>query len=49
MLSTHNTFVLRWIQRFGQEVSPFVDSFTPPHLSGIHHVDETVVNVRKEE
>ena len=44
----HNTSVLRWIQRFGQEVSLFVDSLTPPHLSGIHHVDEMVVNVRKE-
>jgi putative transposase len=44
----HNTSVLRWIQRFGQEVSPFVDSLTLPHLSGIHHVDEMVVHVRKE-
>ena len=48
-MQSHNTSVLRWIeQRFGQEVSPFVDSLTPPHLSGIHHVDEMVVNVRKE-
>jgi putative transposase len=44
----HNTSVLRWIQRFGEEVSPFVDSLPLPHLSGIHHIDEMVVHVRKE-
>jgi putative transposase len=44
-----NTSVLRWIQRFAREVSPFVDSLTPPNLSGIYHVDEMVVNVRREE
>jgi putative transposase len=44
----HNTSVLRWIQRLGQEVSPFVDSLPLPHLSGIHHIDEMVVHVRKE-
>lgn len=43
-----NTSVLRWIQRFADEVSPFVDSLTLPHLSGIYHVDEMMVHVRRE-
>jgi putative transposase len=43
-----NTSVLRWIQRFADTVSPFVNSLTPPHLSGIYHVDEMMVHVRRE-
>jgi len=44
-----NTSVLRWVQRFAKEVSPFVDSLTPAHLGGIYHVDEMIVKVRREE
>jgi transposase-like protein len=29
-------------------VTPFVDKITPPHLSGIYHVDEMMVHVRRE-
>jgi putative transposase len=43
-----NTSVLRWIRRFADIVSPFVNSLTPPHLSGIYHVDEMMVHVRRE-
>jgi putative transposase len=43
------TSVLRWLRRFADEVAPFVDSLTPPHLSGIYHVDEMMVHVRREE
>ena len=43
-----NTSVLRWVQKFAEIVSPFVNSLTPPHLSGIFHVDEMVVHIRKE-
>lgn len=43
------TSILRWIQRFADEVAPFVDSLTPPHVSGIYHVDEMMVHVRKEQ
>lgn len=43
-----NTSVLRWIQRFAEEVSPLVNSLNPPHLSGVYQVDEMVVHVRKE-
>lgn len=41
--------VLRWVQRFADEVAPFVDRhLAPPHTGGILHVDEMVVNVRQE-
>jgi putative transposase len=43
-----NTSVLRWVQRFANVVAPFVDKITPPHLSGIYHVDEMMVHVRRE-
>ncbi len=43
-----NTSVLRWIQRFADVVSPFVNSLTMPHLSGVYHVDEMMVHVRRE-
>jgi transposase-like protein len=44
-----STSVLRWVQRFADEVSPFVDKLVPQHLGGIYHVDEMVVKVRREE
>jgi transposase-like protein len=43
-----NTSVLRWIQRFADVVSPFVNSLKPPHLSGIFHVDEMMIHCRRE-
>lgn len=43
-----NVSVLRWVQRFGEVVAPFVDSLNPPHLGGIFQVDEMVVHVRRE-
>jgi len=43
-----NTSVLRWIQRFSDIVSPFVNNLIPPHLSGILHVDEMLIHVRRE-
>lgn len=39
--------ILGWIRKFGEVVSPFVDQFKP-QLSGVYHVDEMVVHVRKE-
>lgn len=47
-IKVDHTSVLDWIHRFADEVAPFVDSLTPPHLSGIYHVDEMMVHVRKE-
>lgn len=48
-VSIANTSVLRWVQRFADEVAPFVDSLKAPNLSGIYHVDEMMVHVRRED
>ncbi|MEM4378288.1 MAG: transposase [Candidatus Nitrosotenuis sp.] len=47
-VSISDNSVLRWVQKFGEVVAPFVDSLKAPNLSGIYHVDEMVVHVRKE-
>lgn len=44
-----NVSVLRWVQRFGEVVAPFVNNLKAPNMSGIFHVDEMVVHVRREE
>lgn len=48
-VSISDNSVLRWVQRFGEVVAPFVDSLKAPNMSGIYHVDEMMVHVRKEE
>ena len=48
-VSIASTSVLRWVQRFAEEVAPFVDSLKAPNLSGIYHVDEMMVHVRRED
>ncbi len=40
--------MLRWVQRFGEVVSPFVDSLSPK-MGGVFEVDEMVVHTRREE
>lgn len=40
--------ILNWIHKFGQVVTPFVDSLVPKDVSGVYHIDEMVVHVRKE-
>jgi putative transposase len=45
---THRS-VLNWIVKFGEVVTPFVDSLVPKEMSGVYHVDEMVVHVRKEQ
>lgn len=40
--------VIKWIRKFVRLVKPYVDSIEAPHLSGIYHVDEMMVHVRKE-
>lgn len=47
-VSISNVSVLRWVQRFGEVVSPFVNSLNPPHLGGVYQVDEMVIHVRRE-
>lgn len=40
--------ILNWVQKFGEVVSPFVDSLVPKEMSGVYHVDEMMIHVRKE-
>jgi putative transposase len=44
---THGA-IIKWIRKFVKLVKPYVDQIEPPHLSGIYHVDEMMVHVRKE-
>jgi putative transposase len=39
---------IKWIRKFATVVKPFVDQLVPPHLSGVYHVDEMMVHVRRE-
>ena len=41
--------IIKWIRKFVDIVKPYVDSIQPPHLSGIYHVDEMMVHVRREQ
>jgi len=40
--------ILNWIHKFGEVVAPFVDSLVPKDVSGVYHIDEMMVHVRKE-
>jgi transposase-like protein len=40
--------ILGWIRKFGEVVTPFVDQLIPKEMSGVYHVDEMMVHVRKE-
>jgi len=40
--------ILNWMSKFVDTVKPYVDSISPPHLSGVYHVDEMMVHVRRE-
>ena len=40
--------IIKWIRKFATVVKPFVDQLVPPHLSGVYHVDEMMVHVRRE-
>jgi transposase-like protein len=50
MIVTFLQYILFYwrIQRFADVVSPFVNSLEAPHLSGIYHVDEMMIHVRRE-
>lgn len=48
-VSVSPSSVLNWIHKFGEVVTPFVDSLTPKDMSGVYHVDEMAVHVRKEQ
>ena len=40
--------VYKWVRKFGEVVQPYVDKIIPKDVSGVYHVDEMVVHVRKE-
>ena len=47
-ISVTHVSIINWISKFVDTVKPYVDAITPPHLSGIYHVDEMMVHVRRE-
>ncbi len=40
--------IYKWIHKFGEIVQPYVDQLVPKDLSGVYHIDEMAVHVRKE-
>jgi putative transposase len=48
-ISVSHVSILKWIHKFGEVVAPFVDSLVPKEMSGVYHVDEMAVHVRKEQ
>ncbi len=48
-ISVSHVAILGWIHKFGEVVTPFVDSLIPKEMSGVYHVDEMAVHVRKEQ
>ncbi|TLX67358.1 MAG: DDE-type integrase/transposase/recombinase [Thaumarchaeota archaeon] len=47
-ISVTHVSIINWISKFVDTVKPYVDSISPPHLSGVYHVDEMMVHVRRE-
>lgn len=47
-ISVSHVAILGWIHKFGEVVAPFVDSLVPKDVSGVYHIDEMMVHVRKE-
>ena len=46
-INVSHVAILGWIRKFAEVVTPFVDQLVP-QLSGVHHVDEMMIHVRKE-
>jgi len=40
--------IYKWVRKFGEVVQPYVDQMVPKDVSGVYHIDEMVVHVRKE-
>ena len=40
--------IYKWIRKFGEVVQPYVEQLTPKNVSGVYHVDEMEIHVRKE-
>lgn len=41
--------IYKWVRKFGEVVTPYVDKLIPPNLSKVYHVDEMMVHVKKAE
>jgi len=48
-IAVSHVAIIKWIRKFVRLVKPYVDSIEAPHLSGVYHVDEMMVHVRKEQ
>lgn len=48
-INVSHVAILGWIRKFGEVVTPFVDQLVPKEMSGVYHVDEMMVHVRKEQ
>ena len=44
----HST-IIRWVQKYVKIAKEFADELHAPNLSGIYHVDEMMIHVRKDE
>jgi putative transposase len=44
----NSSSICRWIRKFTKTVQPYVDSLVPAQVSGVYHVDEIMLHVRKE-
>ncbi len=40
--------VIKWLRKFVDIVKPYVDSMSPPRLSGVYHVDEMMIHAERE-
>jgi putative transposase len=40
--------IIKWLRKFVDVVKPYVDSLSPPRLSGIYHVDEMMIHAKRE-
>jgi transposase-like protein len=40
--------IYKWIHKFQEVVQPYVDQLIPKDVSGVYHVDEMAIHVRKE-
>jgi len=47
-VSITHVAIYKWIRKFGEVVQPYVDQLNPKDVSGVYHVDEMAVHVRKE-
>jgi len=47
-VSITHVAIYNWVRKFGEVVQPYVDQLNPKDVSGVYHVDEMAVHVRKE-